>query len=57
MPIYRVYNADLNGMHHLTTEVNEYNTLPKYGWQLEGSKLSAAKVGNPLRTTNDYNQK
>lgn len=54
VPIYRVYNAGLNGMHHLTTEVNEYNTLPKYGWQQEGSKLSAAKLGSPLKTTNYY---
>lgn len=53
--IYRVYNKGLNGMHHLTTDVNEYNTLPKYGWQQEGIKLHAAKVGNPLKTTNYYN--
>lgn len=37
-PIYRVYNKHLRGMHHLTTDKNEYDTLgtPKWGWSQEG---------------------
>lgn len=54
VPIYRVYNKNLNGLHHLTTDLNEYNTLPKYGWAQEGIKLYAIKVGEPLKNTNYY---
>lgn len=51
--IYRVYNRGLSGMHHLTTDLNEYNVLTngKYGWTKEGAQLSAVKVGEPLTTT------
>lgn len=45
--IYRVYNRELSGMHHLTTDSNEYKTLPRYGWQQEGVKLYCDKPGNP----------
>ena len=38
-PIYRLYNEGLSGMHHLTTDTNEYNVLPGYGWQQEGVAL------------------
>lgn len=51
IPIYRVYNRELNGMHHLTTDQNEYATLPKYGWTQEGVSLSAMLLGNPISTT------
>lgn len=51
VPIYRVYNASANGMHHLTTDVNEYATLPKYGWKQEGIKIWAYKIGSPITTT------
>lgn len=54
--IYRVYNKGLSGMHHLTTDANEYNTLPKYGWSQEGVKLNALKLGSPLPTTKYYGQ-
>lgn len=37
-------------MHHLTTDVNEYKTLPKYGWAQEGATLQAAKIGSPITT-------
>lgn len=51
--IYRVYNKGLSGMHHLTTDQNEYNVLTngKYGWTKEGQKLLAVKVGEPFETT------
>lgn len=51
--IYRVYNRGLSGMHHLTTDLNEYNVLTngKYGWTKEGAQLSAVKIGEPLTTT------
>jgi hypothetical protein len=42
-PIYRVYNAGLSGMHHMTTDYNEYLTLPLYDWEQEGIKLYAVK--------------
>lgn len=50
IPIYRVYNKGLNGMHHLTTDMNEYKILPKLGWEQEGAKLYAAKIGSPITT-------
>ena len=49
-PIYRVYNEGLNGMHHLTTDYNEYKTLPDYGWTQEGEALRATANGNPITT-------
>lgn len=54
VPIYRVYNKGLNGMHHLTTDLNEYKTLTKYGWAQEGQKLSAVKLGEPFETSKFY---
>lgn len=54
VPIYRVYNAGLKGMHHMTTDLNEYNTLPKYGWAQEGLKLNAQTIGSPISTTQYY---
>lgn len=50
VPIYRVYNRELQGMHHLTTDKNEYDTLPVYGWTQEGVSLYAAATGNPIVT-------
>lgn len=50
-PIYRVYNKELSGMHHLTSDVNEYNELPKYGWQQENVALYAKKLGVQCQTT------
>lgn len=50
VPIYRVYNRKLSGMHHLTTDVNEYNTLPRHGWTQEGVKLYGIQKGNPIQT-------
>ena len=43
--IYRLYNENLNGMHLLSTDENEYNVLPSYGWEQEGAKLLAAADG------------
>lgn len=34
--IYRVYNYRLRGLHHWTTDLNEYNILPRHGWTQEG---------------------
>ena len=48
--IYRVYNEGLKGMHHLTTDKNEYDTLPAYGWTQEGVSLKAVAVGEPITT-------
>ena len=50
IPIYRVYNRELQGMHHLTTDKNEYDTLPVYGWAQEGTSLYALKTGSPIIT-------
>lgn len=50
VPIYRVYNKELQGMHHLTTDENEYKTLPLYGWKKEGVSLAAIALGNPITT-------
>ncbi len=41
VPIYRVYCEKLNGMHHLTTDENEYNILPSMGWVQENIALYA----------------
>lgn len=56
IPIYRVYNAGLNGLHLLTTDLNEYHTLGKLGWKKEGEKISAVAIGNPYDETDYYNK-
>lgn len=48
--IYRMYNAGHSGLHLLTTDANEYRTLPSAGWSPEGQKLSAEKLGSPIKT-------
>lgn len=48
--IYRVYNPKLRGLHHWTTDQNEYRVLPKHGWKQEGIKLQALHVGVPIKT-------
>lgn len=48
VPVYRVYNEGLKGMHHLTTDKNEYDTLPSYGWNQEGVALYAVSLGVPV---------
>jgi len=48
--IYRVYNAKLSGLHHLTTDSNEYKVLPQYGWSQEGVKLKAIALGKQVKT-------
>ncbi|MGT2753916.1 hypothetical protein [Streptococcus ovis] len=48
--IFRVYNPKLRGLHHWTTDQNEYRVLPKHGWFQEGIKLKALRVGVPIRT-------
>ncbi len=41
VPIYRVYNEQLRGLHHLTTDEHEYNVLPTVGWTQEGIAFRA----------------
>ena len=44
VPVYRVYNKTLKrGAHHFTKSLNEYNTLPEYGWTKEGIAFYAVK--------------
>ena len=50
IPVYRVYNRELQGMHHLTTDKNEYDTLPIHGWTQEGVSLYARAIGSPIIT-------
>lgn len=50
VPIYRLYNRELSGMHHLTTDLNEYNVIPAYGWAQEGVAINAVQIGNPIQT-------
>ena len=45
--IYRLYNPGQNDQHHLTTDENEYNIIPKWGWRQEGVAMQAAKIGKP----------
>ena len=52
VPIFRLYNEGLQGMHHLTTDKNEYNTLAGIGWNKEGIAFFAAETGSPIKT--DY---
>lgn len=52
--VYRVYNEELQGMHHLTTDFNEYSTLPDYGWKQEGVSLYATAIGSPKNKTAYY---
>lgn len=53
--IYRLYNHALRGLHHWTTDVNEYNVLPKHGWKQEGETFKATRLGLPVKTQ-FYNQ-
>lgn len=48
--IYRVYNYRLRGLHHWTTDVNEYNVLPRHGWTQEGVVFYGERKGQPIRT-------
>ena len=48
--IYRVYNPKLRGLHHWTTDSNEYAVLPSHGWQQEGIKFYAERLGEPIHT-------
>ena len=50
VPIYRLYNQKHRGLHHWTTDRNEYNTIPKYGWRQEGIAFYASQVGQPIQT-------
>jgi hypothetical protein len=45
--IYRMYNRNANGLHLLTTDSNEYNTLPTHdpSWSQEGEKLKCISIG------------
>ena len=47
IPIYRLFNPGLQGQHHLTTDFNEYNVIPLWGWQQEGISMNAVKIGVP----------
>lgn len=49
-PIYRVYNPALRGLHHWTTDFNEYSILPNHGWKQEGEAFFAESLGNPMQT-------
>lgn len=46
-PIYRLYNKKLSGIHLLTTDLNEYNTLARSGWTKEGVAVRSVKAGTP----------
>ncbi|MGT2715631.1 serine hydrolase [Streptococcus respiraculi] len=48
--IYRLYNARLRGLHHWTTDTNEYGILPKHNWKQEGVQFKALRLGNPIQT-------
>lgn len=49
-PIYRVYNSALRGLHHWTTDYNEYSILPSHGWKQEGEAFFADSLGHPIQT-------
>ena len=48
--IYRLYNPGQNDQHHLTTDKNEYDIIPKWGWRQEGVSMKAASLGIPVIT-------
>ena len=48
--IYRLYNPGQNDQHHLTTDENEYNIIPKWGWRQEGVAMKATSLGIPVIT-------
>ena len=47
VPIYRLYNPSLSDQHHLTTDLNEYQIIPKWGWRQEGVAMYASEIGKP----------
>lgn len=57
VPIYRLYNRNQNGMHLITTDQNEYQTLPSYGWKQEGIKIRAVAAGESIPTYTSFNAK
>ena len=48
--IYRLYNPAQNDQHHLTTDKNEYNIIPQWGWRQEGVAMKATSLGIPVIT-------
>lgn len=48
--VYRLYNRNLQGRHHWTTDTNEYRVLPNHGWTQEGIKFKALQIGKPIQT-------
>ena len=48
--IYRLYNPRQNDQHHLTTDKNEYNIIPQWGWRQEGVAMKATSLGIPITT-------
>jgi len=53
IPVYRLFNPGLQGQHHLTTDRNEYNVIPKWGWKQEGIAMNVLRTGVP-ETTHYY---
>ena len=53
IPVYRLFNPGLQGQHHLTTDLNEYRVIPKWGWQQEGIAMRVLSTGVP-QTTHYY---
>ena len=53
IPVYRLFNPGLQGQHHLTTDLNEYRVIPKWGWQQEGIAMRVLSTGVP-ETTHYY---
>ena len=50
IPVYRLFNPGLQGQHHLTTDLNEYRVIPKWGWQQEGIAMKVLNIGVPQTT-------
>lgn len=51
VPIYRLYNRELRGLHLWSTDTNEYKVLSTRGWTQEGVALYAVSSGIPNSTT------
>ena len=54
VPVYRLYNEALGGIHHLTTSEGEYNALATMGWAQEGVSFEAGALPDTTFTYTRY---
>ena len=54
VPVYRLYNEALGGIHHLTTSKSEYEALATMDWTQEGTSFEAGALLSPRLQAGRY---